>query len=276
MKKINAIFLVVVIILTILITTGCAYEYKGEYADLLSVSLANLPAARGCSPAGEIIYDPQILVLETDSEGRTLFYYYEDCDPYWHILIKQKSDGEKVYYYPDDCYLSLPISEEYIFSYDDEERKNMVYECISEEALSSFKALNDWDMPINEAKCESTNIITKKSEGKNNPGETKFNSYAEEYYKLSGRYIHPKNSDLVYFTSYLTCDNYGRELYIVKTYITDYDIKSETTTYYHLLIVITPNGSCDISSIISVDNPYDCRDAIKNVKLQNNWNNPIN
>ena len=274
-RKITSILLAVVIILTLLLTTSCAYEYDGEHADLLSVALANLPGISGCSPAGEIIYDPVILVLETDSDGRTLFYYYEDNKVYWHILIAQKSDGEKVYYYPDDCYLSLPLSEEYKFSYEDEERKNMVYECISEEELSAFKALNDWGMPINEEKCESTEIITKKSEGENNPGEAKLEDYAEEYYERVGRYIHPKNNDLARFSSYITRDSYGRELYRITSWVEDYGAKTKTMTYYHLLMVIMPDGSCDTSTIILVENPFECRDAVKEIKQNNNWNTPL-
>lgn len=277
MKKINAIFLVVVIILTLLLTTGCIYTgYKGEYPELCSAAWANLPYASGVSSNGEVIYDPDVIVLETDGEGRTLFYYNEGRSSYWHILIAQKSDEEKVYYYPDDCYLSHPWLDEYLLTIDEQsDLNNMVYECIPEEELSAFKALNDWGMPINEDKCEGTEIITKKSEGENNPGEAKLEEYAEEYYQRVGRYIHPKNNNLARLSSYITCDSYGRELYRIESWVEDFSEKSETMTYYHLLMVIMPDGSCDTSTIIMVENPYECRDAVKAIKQNNNWNTPL-
>lgn len=273
-RKSTAILLISVLLLTLFFTTGCYYTgYKGEYPELCSAAWVNLPMASGASFNGEIIYDPGVIVLETDGEGRTLFYYNESGSSYWNILITQKSKDGKVYFYSDDCYLSHPWLEEYFFESD---VKNMVYECISEEELSAFKALNDWGMPINDAKCESTEIITKKSEGKHNPGETKFEEYAEEYYERVSRYIHPKNNNLARISSYITCDSYGRELYIIESWVEDYDIKFETMTYYNLLMVIMPDGSCDTSTIIMVENPYECRDEIKAIKESNNWNKPFN
>lgn len=280
MKKTNAILLVAVIILTLLLTTGCYTGYKGDYPELCSAAWANLPVASGVSSNGEVTYDPDVIVLETDGEGRTLFYYNESRSSYWNILIAQKSDGEKVYYYPDDCYLSYPWLDEYLLiAYErldiNNDVNNMVYECISEEELSAFKALNDWGLPINETKCESAEIITKKSEGNNNPGETKLEEYAEAYYERVGRYIHPKNSNLARFSSYITCDSYGRELYIIESWVEDFSEKYETMTYYNLLMVIMPDGSCDTSTIILVENPYECCDAVKEIKQSNNWNTPL-
>lgn len=273
MKKISAILLISVLLLTLLFTTGCYTGYKGEYPELCSAAWVNLPMASGASFNGEVIYDPGVIVLETDGEGRTLFYYNEDGSPYWNILITQKSKDGKVYFYSDDCYLSHPWLEEYFFESD---VKNMVYECISEEELLAFKALNDWGQPINDAKCESTEIITKKSEGKHNPGEAKLEEYAKEYYERVGRYIHPKNGNLARISSYITCDGYGRELYIIESWVEDFSEKYETMTYYNLLMVIMPDGSCDTSNIIMVENPYECRDEIKAIKDSNNWNKPLN
>lgn len=276
-RKITAILLISTLLLTLLLTTSCYTGYKGEYPDLCSAAWVNLPMASGASFNGEVTYDSDVLVLETDGEGRTLFYYNETRSDYWNILITQKSEDGRVYFYSDDCYLSHPWLEEYLFTIDEEsDVKNMVYECISEEELSAFKALNDWGMPINDAKCESTEIITEKSEGKHNPGETKLEKYAEEYYARVGRYIHPKNDSLARYSSYITCDSYGRELYRITSWVEDYGAKTKTMTYYHLLMVIMPDGSCDTSTIILVENPYECRDSIKEIKQSNNWNTPIN
>ncbi len=274
-RKSNAILLAVILILSILLSTGCKVSYGGEYPELCSTAWVNLPGVSGHSSNGEISYAPTVLVLETDSEGRRLFYYQEDRNPYWHILITQKSDDERVYYYADDCYLSYPKGEEYWSIREEADVSDMVYECIPTEELSAFKTLNDWDQPINEAKCESTEILTRKSEGENNPGEARLEEYASAYYESIGRYIHPKNIDLARFSDYVTRDSYGRELYIIESRVEDYGIKSETTYYYNLLMVIMPDGSCDTSTIIQVDNPHECRDAVKQIKADNNWNQPI-
>ena len=153
MKKINAILLISVLLLTLLFTASCYTGYKGEYPELCSAAWANLPMASGVSSNGEVVHDPDVIVLETDGEGRTLFYYYEGRSSYWNILITQKSDEEKVYYYPDDCYISHIWNEDYYLTIDEmSDLNDMVYECISEEEISAFKALNDWGMPINEEK----------------------------------------------------------------------------------------------------------------------------
>lgn len=278
MKRIiGAILLISVLILNLLFTASCYPGYRGEYPELCSAAWVNLPSASGSSFNGEVIYDSTVTVLETDVEGRTLFYYNEGGSSYWHILITQKSEDGRVYYYPDDCYLSQIWIDEYLLMIDEQyDINNMVYECISEEELSAFKALNDWNLPINDAKCESTEVITKKSEGENNPGEAKLEEYAEEYYERVGRYIHPKNNNLARSSSYITCDSYGRELYRIESWVEDFGTKTETLTYYHLLMVIMPDGSCDTSTIILIENPYECRDAVKEVKQSNNWNTPLN
>ena len=275
-RKINTLLLTVILILSVLLSTGCKVDYGGEHPELCSAAWANLPGASGYSSNGEISYAPAVLILETDSEGRTLFYYQEDHNPYWNILITQRSDNEKVCYYADDCYLSYSKGEEYWLIREEADVKDMVYKCISTEELSAFKELNDWDKSINEEKCENTEILTRKSEGENNPGEARLEEYAAAYYESIGRYIHPKNLNLARFSDYVTRDSYGRELYIIESWVEDYEIKSETTYYYNLLMVIMPDGSCDTSTIILVENPNDCRDAVKQIKADNNWNMPIN
>ena len=274
-RKISLLILTLILTLSLLLTVGCKPDFGGENPDLCSVAWVNLPGAIGYSSNGEVTRPPSVLLLETDSEGRRLYYYKESRSPYWHILIAQMSEGESVYYYPDDCYLSYPDGEQSleIGSWDDV--RAMIYERVSAEELSAFKSLNDWDKPINRDKCESTPILTRKSEGKSNPDGSRLEEYAKEYYARVGRYIHPRNSDLGRSATFLACDSYGRELYVVDSRVVEYGVKSETTYYYSLLMVIMPDGSCNTSTIILVENPNDCRDAIKQIKLDNNWNLPI-
>ena len=277
MKKTKLLLITVILVLSVFLSTGCRIEYGSEYPDLCSATWVNLPGVSGYSFNGEISYAPTVLVLETDKERRTLFFYQEDRGPYWHILIIQKSDDESVYYYPDDCYLSYPKGEDYWSVMSEEvDVKDMVHNLISAEELSAFKELNDWDQPINDEKCESTDLVTRKAEGKNSPGEARLEDYALAYYESRGIYIHPKNMNLARSSRYITCDSYGRELYLIESWVENYSIKSETTYYYNLLMVIMPDGYCDTSTIIQVDNPHECRDAVKQIKLDNNWNTPIN
>ena len=93
----------------------------------------------------ETYIKPQKESSEDLQVGEPECFHYENRSSYWNILIIQKSDGEKVYYYPDDCYLSHMLIEEYYLTIDEQsDLNNMVYECISEEELSAFKALNDF------------------------------------------------------------------------------------------------------------------------------------
>ena len=65
----------------------------------------------------------------------------------------QKTEGERAYYYPDDCYI-------YVLWKNEDELINL-----NSNDISELKTLNDWNKPIDESKCESTEIIRKKPEG---------------------------------------------------------------------------------------------------------------
>ncbi|MBQ8303219.1 MAG: hypothetical protein IJX97_06760 [Clostridia bacterium] len=263
--KIKAIIIISVLILSTIMTTGCIYTgYRGDYPELCSVAWANLITSRGHSSNGEALFDPNLSILETDSFGRVLFGYSEDRITDTHLLIMQKSDGERAYYYPEDCY---------IFAGRESELTEIDLES---NAVSLFKELNDWNLPINEAKCDSTEIIRKKSEGKIKPNDAKLESIAEEFYISSGRYVHPKNVSFVSYSNYVTSDDYGRELHLIITDFTEYYDKSEITYYYDLLAVIMPDGSCDVSTVVLLEDIENPQEVIKKIKTDNGWDTPIN
>lgn len=263
--KIKAIIILLVLILSTLMTTGCIYTgYKGDYPELCSVAWANLITSRGHSSNGEALFDPNLSILETDSFGRVLFSYSEDRITATHLLIMQKSDGERAYYYPEDCFI-FAESEGELTEID-----------LTSDAVALFKELNDWNLPLNEAKCDSTEIIRKKSEGKIKPSDAELENIAEEFYRSSGRYVHPKNLSFVNYSNYVTSDDYGRELHLIATDFTEYYDKSEITYYYDLLAVIMPDGSCDVSTVVLMEDIENPQEVIKKIKSDNGWNTPFN
>lgn len=275
-RRILSLFLLSVIILTALISmTGCIYRgYRGDYPELCSMAWANIPALRGVSSNGEISLDPTVIPIEEDEYGRRLFLYFETRSNYFYLIISQKTEGRLIYYYPDDCYLPCYFDDDALYHGDIGSLDEML-SLVSEEDISLLKAENDWGMAINPEKCHSTEIINKKSEGRIDPTDTEMEEYVEEYYSLTSRYLHPKNTSLVWTVSFVTADDFGRELFFVTSHITDYYDKHEVTYYYTLLVVLMPDGSCDCSTIRMADNIYDCADEVKQIKAENGWSCPI-
>ena len=262
--KAKALVLAAVLAFSALLTTGCVYRYKGEYPELCSVAWANIPTARGYISMGEIVHDANLQVLQRDEKGRTLFAYSEEnMGVSSHLLIMQKSDGENAYYYPEDCY---------IFITHESGLSNIDLE--SEEILA-LKAQNDWDLPINESKCESTKIVTRKPEGKVRVDNSVFEKITEEYCKNPEK--QPREGSISFSgnATFITSDKYGRELYVAVTVFSEKTDKSEIKYYYYSLIVMMPDDSFDASTVIILEDVENPQSDVKRIKAENGWNTPL-
>mgnify|MGYP006967403959 CR=1 FL=1 len=87
--------------------------YRGEHRDLYTVAVHNIFAIYGYESNGEVSYDPDIQIIETDDYGRVLFFYSERYDGYtgdgvdygMAVVIMQSSRDGYVWYYRDRCYM---------------------------------------------------------------------------------------------------------------------------------------------------------------------------
>lgn len=280
MKKIllraSSLCLILVIFLTSL--SGCIInkKYKGPYPELCSVAWANLVDVRGYWSEGELSGNPDVEVIETDSYGRVLFSYSERKDypdgkggykEGIYLLVMQSKDADAVRYYPEDCYRFVKVERvEYREKY-----------TVDPEVIDELKLFNDWEKPIDNSKCDSTEIVNEKPEGNIKNGEN--DAFLEEiirgYYTRSGRYIHPKNSGFVSSSAFVTSDDYGREMYTVYSRFEEFTDKCETQYLYRFILIFMPDGSCNEDTVVML-NDADCSQSeVKRIKELNNWNKPI-
>ena len=267
--------LVLLLVLSLSSLCACVYPgYLGEYPELCSVAWMNLVDINGYWSDGEMMGGPYVDVLETDSFGRVLFSYterrwlsdgeggYLECV---YLMVMQKKDEVSAYYYPEDCYYCVKVDA------DDEEHS------YDTEIIESLKLLNDWEKPIDESKCDSTAIVTKRPDGKvkNGDDDTFLEGVIERYHERSGRYISPKNISYVGYSRFVTADDYGRELWTVYTEFEEYTEKLEIHYSYKFLIVVMPDGSCDESTVILLEDSLNAQNDVKQIKEANNWNKPI-
>ncbi len=262
--KLKSLVLMLVLLLVSLLSTGCGYRYKGEYPELCSVAWANIPTLNGGMSNGEVVYDPEIQVLETDRYGRILFSYTEDIDGQWfYILVMQSADEQYTYYYPDDCYIKMVYEERYS-TLD-----------VSAEEIASLKELNDWECPMDESKLEATAIIDKKpSKGKLKLKNHYFEEIIREYHENSDRYVHPKNVSFVRVVDYVKSDGYGREMYVVNTDFDEYYDKKEIWYSYLFLVIVQPDKSYDLSTVVILESSI-MSQQVKTAKQQNGWNTAL-
>ncbi len=265
-KKTRVLLLILAVSILCVSVTGCVHTgYKGSHPELCSVAWNNIPTLSGYISNGEVLYDPDVSILDTDDYGRVLFgyseYYFSDVE--YYVLIIQYTDGENAYYYPDDCYAAITL-ESYGSNPD-----------LSQSGITALKERNDWGLPLNEAKCEATAIVRKKPEGKLQPNDARFESIVKEYHKNSERYVHPKNTSFVHSFSFVSADYYGRELYTVYTNFTEYTDKTETRYFFVFLVVLNPDESYDQSTVILMDDPTDPAENVRKIKALNGWNTKL-
>ena len=258
--RIKAIILVFALFISVSLFAGCTYRgYNGDYPELYSVAWSNIPNISGFMSNGEVLYDAAVEILEIDDYGRILFSYSEDMyGNSRYILIMQRADSERAYYYPDDCY---------------------VYVCPETTALNldlseiiELKHINDWNKPLDESKCEGTEIVRKKPEGKLKVKDSYFENIIREYHESSDRYVHPKNISFVRFFEFSMSDDYGRELYVVYTDFNEYNEKTEIAYEFVFLVIVNPDKSYDPSTVVLLENATSPQEAMKTIKTQNNWN----
>ena len=125
MKKLTLLY----ILLALLILPSCGHS------DSRSLKVAGSFSVPGMYCSDLKGMESSVEVLETDSEGRTLFYYTTDNvitgNRETAIVICQKYNSRYVYFYENRCYI--------VSGYENSD-------------IEALKQENDWDMPLNEDK----------------------------------------------------------------------------------------------------------------------------
>lgn len=143
--------------------TGCilsfdpVLRYSGAHTDLIAASIYSLPGV-------DSAIEDEVLILDTDAYGRTLFAVCHDQDLLvqdkkrsfdWKvlaILIVQRTDDSHVYFYGERNYRITSIDGTINLS------NEVVEDAFSEAILEQLKAENDWNVPP-----EYTSIVAVKS-----------------------------------------------------------------------------------------------------------------
>ena len=239
-----------------------------EKMDLYTVAVNNLFAANGYISNGEVTFDPDITIIETDSYGRTLFFYSEcykdggEPDFGKAFVIMQKSRDGYAYYYPDVC--CLP----YFDTVSDWEQ---ISETLPPDYFDTFKQENDWGKELEEERCAKLVISGKKQEGALKPKRAQFNSIIYPYEVRNG-YV-GRDQDFCNYFRYCETDRFGRELYYVFGMTGNLLENGETMYRSHLYaIVLNSDGTCPEHGIIKFSTRQGSPARVKMLKENTGWN----
>ena len=244
--------------------------YSGEHTDMYAVAVNNIFGVQGHLSNGEVIYDPEIHIVETDNYGRTLFFYSEYYDDSLDsqinygmaFVVMQNSKDGYAYYYADECYIPY---------YDTTSDWNSISEQIGADYFEQLKEANDWNCELNEEKCAKIKVTNKKANGRNHLRDYEFDEIIYPYEVKNG--YTGEDDSFCKFSVYCEADSYGRELYYV------YGMTMNTLEngekefgYYEYAIILNADGTCSDNGIVRIPTPEDSFTIIKELKLSNNWN----
>lgn len=297
-KTIKTLILTSILCLILFTLCACAYSgYEGDHAGAYTLTYTQVPGTKGATRDWFVFRDPQILLLETDSEGRGLYLYYESCESPLSLVIVQRESEDRVYFYPEDSAISFRTPDQ-IYEIFDEKKTNgelisLREELCSDEALAKFKEENDWNKPIDESRLDSAaitrpgiatywtdrtgKVITPFLEWRDLMlGLAVKNGHNVPEYYLNGHY------GMNIYDIYMATDAYGRELHYVES---DYNIYTEdgvypegyTSYYLQMLAIINPDGSFDCESfMIELSDICDPDEEMRILKERCGWNQPLN
>ncbi len=241
--------------------------YEGENRDLYTEAIYSLLGNRGYFLDGEILGDPEIIIVEEDNYGRTMFSYLEKNDiSSYNYLIAQKSDDNYVYFYPDYNF----ISSEYDYQNDTGQP------VFTTDEINNLKVLNDWNLPLDESKMIRFEITDLKEKPKTEISKDTFETLLKA---LSQKSNYLGDDTLYRYSEYFMADNYGRTMYYVygvgrDALGTGVNLDS-VVQYFNAVIVIQPDGSYDLdTSIMELTSFQEYQNQLYVFKTLNDWNQP--
>ena len=248
----------------------CGRSYRGEHRDLYTVAVHNIFAVRGYESNGEVSYDPEIRVIETDDYGRVLFFYSEYYNGYSELVIDkgmalvimQSSQDGEVWYYRDLCWMPC------FGTTDDWED---ISAGLEPKALEALKEANDWNRELKEEKCAKVSITRKKPEGKIHPRDTFFDQLIYPYMKQQG--YRGTDRSFCKYSIFCETDAFGRELYYVYGMTANPGPGGKTRyNTYEFAVVLNADGTCPENGIAEIRTITDSADIIRRLKQGTNWN----
>ena len=274
---------------------SCGYfGYRGEYLGAYTLVYSQVPDILGAR-AVVALHDPQVLFLESDSYGRGLYVYYEDCDELFTVAIVQKETKERVYYYPEESTLSFSMPD-HLYDIDNPELsedrlKELLSGFCTDEMLKAFKVQNDWHSPINESKLESAEktspMLINRWSHRGHDANIELNSDDWRDVMIdvaikNGHNIESEDANGVYisYVSWMATDDYGRNLYYVDGYYyvdgDSEDVHVSYRQYYLEMVAITkPDGSFDPDTfMMELEDKANYQSTIRELKKINDWNQP--
>lgn len=264
-KKLLSLFGFIPLFLLFLMLWTCTMNngkpYSGDHPELYTVAINSFLGSAGYGSNGEIVFSAEAGVIETDDYGRVLFYYHEGInDEGCGYGILQMQQGGYAYFYEDESVICAA----------NDWTGNGAYthdEWFSQKEIDAFKALNDWNQPINEAKCVKRKIVDRKPESKLNLKEADFDKAAKEYF-AENEILHTEKSVHGY-DQYFVSDDYGREIHYLYCVVRGFSNPHE----YILALMFNPDGTCAGSAaVMTIDDPLHYHEALKEFKLRNGWN----
>lgn len=295
--RLKACILTVIICFLLLSACSCSYSgYKGEHPGAYTLVYTQVPDTRGARFLGPNYDDPQILLLEADSEGRRLYLYLEDTEGPLSLVIVQKESEDSVYFYPEYSAISFRTPDRIYNLYEkklsEDELISLYQELCSAEMLATFKAENDWGKAIDESRLDSAAITKPNLRTPWSYRSGRVTLLSPEWRDLmldlavkNGHNV-PEgflngNSGMNIYDSYMATDKYGRELHYIEScyhVYTEEGVYPEgyTTYYLEMIAIINPDGSFDPDNfMMELADKCDPDAEIRELKEKCGWNQPL-
>lgn len=251
-----------------------AVKYDGEHIDLYTVAVNNIFGINGYTNNGEISYQPEVSVIETDKYGRTLFFYnesYMSGNEYaMAFVIMQMSVDGYAYYYQDVCY--SPFFDDTTDSWHGTEGGDDYIKALelAGDSIDELKERNDWNKDLDSSKFTKSKFCDEKPEGDIDVSDTALSKAVYTYAKEHG--YQGSDTSMVRGYEYCNADADGKELYYVYCMTMDTDENSEKIFgYYNYAVIIDPEKSISQNAILEVNDPFTYYEQIRELKKNNNW-----
>jgi len=155
--------------------------------------------------------------------------------------------------------------------------------------MEDFKRVNGWNSPIDDSRLESAEICApviplrwETRTDKVNLPDYKWEELIFALAERNGHKLGGENDTNKYFSheSWMATDDYGRRLYYVEAYYYEYPEGSTRIAYVRhfleMIAIINPDGSYNEDAFMTeLADKSDYRAQIRELKLANGWNQPL-
>ena len=233
------------------------FIYRGDHPEILTVAM-NAILGTPSYFVSEIVEFPEIIAVEADDYGRTL-YIYSDNDT--SLIISQHSDDEYVYFYPHYCFISIDRlkSGRSIGYYHSNPPLPIedIEESFTPEAIEELKSRNDWNLPMNLDNAIRAQIVNIKPDRRGPVDDDALSLFYESFFeeKITGNRVRPK-------FDYFKSDDYGRSIY---------SFGGVGNRYF--VVLFQPDGTFE-QGVMELSNRYQYQDELKAFMELSGWDMP--